>query len=193
MWKWIVGVALLIVVVIGGTCWYAFHTLTSGGNATSVTIGATPDHVFAMLADRDSMRIWMAADSRPGSGHGILAVGDTARVDSTTRQVRNGMPARTAWIVSAIVPGQLLVTEVRDTLKRLQFERRDSVAAVGDSAILVSAFELPGIDSIRTARGDTSSAVGTFEKIIVSAFRLRAEGENQTLKTHVEGKPVAKP
>ncbi len=193
MWKWIVGAALLIVVVLGGTCWYAFHKLTSGGNATSVTIGATPGHVFAMLSDRDSMKLWMATDSRPGSGHGVLAVGDTARVETTTRQPRNGLPARIAWVVSEIVPGQLLVTEVRDTLKRLQFERRDSVAALGDSTVLVSAFALPGIDSLRTARGDTSSTVGTFEKIIESAFRLRAEGENQTLKTHVEGKQAAKP
>jgi uncharacterized protein YndB with AHSA1/START domain len=190
MWKWIVGVALLVVVVVGGTCWYAFHKLTSGGSVSTVTIGGSPAHVFAMLADRDSMSLWLEKGTRSASGQGMLAVGDTAWVDSSSHTGRNGELQRMAWMVTEMVPGQLLVTEVRDTASRMAFVRRDSLAAAGDSTILTSSFSMPGLDSIRLARGDTSRAATTLEKIMLSAFRLRADLENGEIKSHIEGKPA---
>ncbi len=191
MWKWIVGAALLIVVVVIGTCWYGVRQLLSGGNQTSVTIAATPEHVFAMIADRDSMPVWMEKSSRPGSGHGMLAVGDTARVDSTARMGRSGVPQRMAWTVSLIDPEKLLVTEVHDTAGRLAFVRRDSIAGVGDSTMLITVFTMPAMDSIRRAQADTGGSRQTVERLIGSALRLRAEGENTLLKNYLEGKPAA--
>ena len=191
MWKWIVGVALVVVVVVGGTCWYAFRQFTSGGSVSSVTISGPPDHVFALLTDRDSMASWMTSGSRPAGGHGVLAVGDTARVDSSSRTSRSGVPQRMAWIVDTMVPGRLLVTDVRDSMSQVAFVRRDSLVPMGDSTTLITSFAMPGLDSVRLARGDTNRSGSTVEKILLSAFRIRADEENRNIKSHIEGKPAS--
>jgi len=191
MWKWIVGAALLVVVVIGGTCWYGVHKLLQGGSAATVTLAATPDHVFALIADRDSMLLWMDKGSRPSNGHGLLAVGDTARVDSGSANGRNGMPRQSAWVVREVVPGKLLASAILDSASRVAFMRRDSVVAAGDSTTLISTFSMPGIDSLRVARGDTSRAAATVSRLLLSTLRLRAEMDDNSLQAYLGRKPAA--
>lgn len=194
MWKWIVGGALVIVVLLAATCWIGYKKLTSGGDSARVAIAATPDRVFISLADPDSMAMWMAAGSKiAASHHGILAIGDTLHVET-------GTPGRShqqyTWIVRDISPGKLLALDMRaDTSGNVFATRRDSLVAIGDSTIITSTIGSPMIESMRTRRGDTGGKVGGAllnfgSKMLISAFRVLSEHELKRLKARLEGRPM---
>ncbi|MGH7592777.1 MAG: SRPBCC family protein [Gemmatimonadales bacterium] len=194
MWKWIVGVALFLVVLLVGTCWLGYRKLTSGGASATVAIAATPDRVFASLADPDSMAVWMATGSTVTSvHHGVVTVGDTLHIETgTSGRARQ----QYTWIVSAVTPGQLLVLDMRvDTSKRVFATRRDSLVTAGDSTMVITTIASPMIDSMRTQRGDTSGKVGGAlldfgSKVVISAFRVMSERDLERLKARLEGRPM---
>jgi uncharacterized protein YndB with AHSA1/START domain len=193
MWKWIVGAAAVILVLLIGTCWYGYRKLTAGGDTASVAIAASPERVFASLADPDSMAAWMGAGSRvTAPHHGLLAVGDTLRVetaaDSRSRQ-------QYIWIVNDVMPDRLLVLQMRSDTGGVFATRRDSLVPRGDSTIIYSTIASPMIDSMRTQRGDTGSrmrgALLNFgSKVLISAFRLASENELKHLKARLEAHEV---
>lgn len=194
MWKWIVGSALVIVVLLAVTCWLGYKKLTEGGDSATVAIAATPDRVFTSLADPDSMAVWMAAGSKIGAPHhGLLTVGDTLHVET-------GTPGRLrqqyTWTVSEVTPGRLLVVQMRaDTSGNVFATRRDSLVAAGDSTIIISTIASPMIDSMLTRRGDTGGKVGGAllnfgSKMLISAFRVVSEHELKRLKARLEGQPM---
>lgn len=157
MWKWIVGGAAVIVVLLIGTCWYGYKKLTAGGDSVTVAIAAAPDRVFASLSNPDSMALWMGDRSKViAPHHGMLSVGDTLHIQT-------GAPGRSAqqyiWIVNAVTPGQLLALEMRSDTGGVFATRRDSLIGRGDSTIIVSTIAAPMIDSMRTMRGDTGGKV----------------------------------
>ena len=89
MWKWIAGSVLLVIVLLAGTCYYGYRKLTDGGGATVVMIGATPERVYASIADPDSLATWVDVGSTvTSSRHGLLEVGDSF----TIRRSRRGAP-----------------------------------------------------------------------------------------------------
>ena len=194
MWKWIVGAALVIVVLLVGTCWYGYRKLTSGGSSAVVAIAATPERVFASLADPDSMRAWMAPGSVIGaSHHGPVVAGDTIHIET-------GSPGRSqqryTWTISEVEPGRVLAVQMRvDTSGNIFATRRDSLVGHGDSTIVISTIGSPMIDSMRTIRGDTGGKVGGAlldfgSKMLISAFRVLSERELGRLKAHLEGHPM---
>lgn len=193
MWKWIVGAALVLVVLLAATCWYGYKKLTAGGASATVAIAATPDRVFASLANPDSMALWMSdGSSIAASHHGILTVGDTLHIE-------RGTPGRAhqqyTWTVSEVIPGHLLVVQMRADTSGVFASRRDSLFAEGDSTIIVSTIASPMIDSMRTRRGDTGGKVGGAlldfgSKMLISAFRIVSEEELKHLKTRIEGHAV---
>lgn len=193
MWKWIVGAAALIAVLLVVTCWYGYKKLTAGGDSAVVAIAATPERVFASLADPDSMAVWMGAGSKISAPHhGLLTAGDTLRVET-------GTPGRSyqqyIWIVSAVTPGRLLVLQMRSDTSGVFATRRDSLVASGDSTIIISTIASPMIDSMRTLRGDTGGRVGGAllnfgSKVLISAFRVVSEHELKRLKARLEGQPM---
>ena len=67
MWKWIVGVLLVVVVALAGTGWYGYKKLTSGGDSAVVAVAATPERVSAAPPAPDPLQQW-AGEGRPGSG-----------------------------------------------------------------------------------------------------------------------------
>ena len=193
MWKWIVGAAALIVVLLVGTCWYGYKKLTAGGDSAVVAIAATPERVFASLADPDSMAVWMGAGSKISAPHqGLLTAGATLRVET-------GTPGRSyqqyIWIVSAVTPDRLLVLQMRSDTSGVFATRRDSLVASGDSTIIISTIASPMIDSMRTLRGDTGGKVGGAllnfgSKVLISTFRFLSERELKRLKARLEGQPM---
>ena len=194
MWKWIVGAAAVIVVLVIGFGWYGYRKLTSGGDSATVAIAASPERVFASLADPDSMAVWMGNDSRvTAPHHGLLAVGDTLRVES-------GSGGRShqqyIWIVNEVTPDRLLVLQMRSDTGGVFATRRDSLVPRGDSTIIISTIASPMIDSMRTQRGDTGGRVGGVllnfgSKVLISAFRLVSENELKHLKARLEGHEVS--
>ncbi len=197
MWKWIVGALLVLVVAIAGFCYVAIKKITAGGDAVTVTVAATPERVFAALADPDSMQAWMMPGTLVGASHrGIVAVGDTLHVE--TAGVGGRGHQQFTWLVRAVTPGQLLVIEMRDSTGVTAFTaRRDSLMVSGDSTRIVSTIASPMMDSLKTERGDTGGKTGGAmlnfaSKMLVSAFRLQSEAELRQLKAHLEEKPAAK-
>lgn len=198
MWKWIVG-GLLAVVVIGFVgCYVLVKHFASGGDSTSITVAASADRVFASLADADSMSVLMGKGTHVSAAHhGLVAVGDTLRVETGPQSATGGQ--RYTWIVSELVPGRLLVLEMRnDSSGQVFATRRDSLAPTGDSTLVVSTIASPIIDSLKTERGDTGRKMGGAllnftSKVVIAGFRLAAEEELRQLKRHVEAplKPAA--
>lgn len=194
MWKWIVGGALVIVVLLAATCWFGYKKLTSGGDSATVAIAATPDRVFASLADPDSMAVWMTAGTQvTAPRHGVLAAGDTLHVETSSPGRSH---QRYTWIVSEVAPGRLLALQMRaDTSSSVFATRRDSLVAAGDSTIIISTIASPMIDSLRTRRGDTGGKVGGAlldfgSKMLISAFRIVSEHDLKRLKARLEGQPM---
>ena len=196
MWKWIVGAVLVLVVVLAGFCYVAVKQFTSGGDTVAVTVAATPDRVFAALADPDSMETWMMSGSLVTASHrGPVVAGDTLHVETGARGARTHQLF--TWIVGEVTPGRLLVLEMRDSTSTMVFAtRRDSLATSGDSTTIVSTIASPMMDSIKTERGDTGGRVGGAildlgSKLLVSGFRKSSELELRQLKAHLERKPAA--
>lgn len=194
MWKWIVGALLLLVVALAATCYIGYRRLTGGGDSATVAVAASPDRVWASLADPDSMSIWMTAGSKvAASHHGIVAVGDTLHIETTARSSRQ---QNFTWTVSDVTPGRLLVLQMRnDSSGQVLATRRDSLVATGDSTLVVSTIGSPMIDSIRDERGDSGGKLGGAmldfsSKMLVSAFRLLSEHDLRRLKARLEGKPM---
>jgi len=186
MWKWIVGAVLVVIVVLAGTCYYAVKKFGESGNSTQVAIGARQERVFSAMADADSMAAWMPPGAITLHGHGQFKPGDTLEVSSGKRPEDS-----IGWIVTEVKAPYLVVLEVRgDSSNRAGLLRRDSLATVGDSTIVTSTFTSPAMDSLRAARGDTSSRGSFFERAFTSLMRVIAEGQLQRLKAHIEGTPL---
>src|SRR6185436_18324022 len=89
MWRWIVGILMLIVVALMVTCYAGYRRLTGGGDAVGTWIRADSARVFALLTDRDSILEWLPVGTTVmPAGRGQLRPGDSVRVAAPTRGVR---------------------------------------------------------------------------------------------------------
>lgn len=194
MWKWIVGALLVLVVALAATCYIGYRKLMGGGDSVTVAVAASPDRVWASLANSDSMSIWMAVGSKvTASRHGIVAVGDTLHIEMMSRGSKQ---QNYTWTVSDVTPGRLLVLQMRnDSSRQIFATRRDSLVGAGDSTLVVSTIGSPVIDSMRNERGDSGGKLGGAvldfgSKMLVSVFRLMSEQDLRRLKARLEGKPM---
>lgn len=200
MLKWILGALALIVIAVGGTCFYGYRQLTSGGDTITMTMAATPERLFASLATPDSMALWLSSSEVLGPfGKGVLAVGDTLRFKGTGRGADSTAGVRVSgdWVVREVGAPYLLVMEMRaDSAGRRQviLMRRDSLVAAGDSTTLITSFNAPLLDSLQVATRDSSkvgsSILGGATKMMIGAMRLGTEQELQRLKARVEGRAM---
>ena len=115
MWKWIIGAVVLVVLLIGSGVWYGLRKMTQFANGDStvvMTIGGTPDRVFASLASGDSIGDWMVGGRVRPSRSGPLRKGDTLYVDSRSGRSERlkGADADStvvrnmSWVVGEVVP-----------------------------------------------------------------------------------------
>ena len=79
MLKWILGGLAVLVLVLGGTCWYGYKQVTAGGDSAEVAIAGDQARVYAAMVNTDSMARWMGADVNITPAGRDLAVGDTLR------------------------------------------------------------------------------------------------------------------
>lgn len=192
MWKWIAGGVLFLVVLLAGTCYYGYRKFTEGGGATVVMIGATPDRVYASIADPDSLSTWVDVGSTvTSSRHGLLEVGDSFTiVRPPIKAGRAGESAR--YRVLTVNPGHALEVQlVNDTLTRVaRITRHDSLSVANDSTRLSVTYVAETLDSTRISVRDSgkgsSAMLGFAEKMIVAAMRLATEQDLQRLKVRVE-------
>lgn len=202
MLKWILGALALIVIAVGGTCFYGYRQLTSGGDTITMTMAATPERIFASLATPDSMALWLSSSEVLGPfGKGLLAVGDTLRFKGTRRGADSTSGVRVSgdWVVREVRAPYLIVLEMRaDSADRrhVLLLRRDSLVATGDSTTLVTTFTAPLLDSLQATTRDSSkvgsSILGGATKMMIGAMRLGTEQELKRLKARVEGQAIPK-
>lgn len=195
MLRWLGGFVLLVVLLIASGMWYGYRKLTSfaGGDGPATTvIGASVERVFASLADGDSIPDWMGISGtvRP-SRHGRLRPGDTL---SVTPQDSSDTRQPMSWIVAEVTPGKLLVLQMRnDSLGVIAATRRYALEARGDSAAILTTVASPMIDSVRTARRDSTAGgamLNFTSKLMLSAMRMQSQVELMQLKARIEGRPL---
>ena len=197
MWKWIGGGLAVLALILASTCYYGYKQMTAAGGTLTMTIGGSPERVFASLATPDSMAAWVASAkvTRP-IGKGMLVAGDTLVLDDPGRRI-GGSRQNMDWVVREIVAPYLLVLEMRPDTGKVNSTlmlRRDSLVAKGDSTMLVTTFSTPFMDSVGTATADSSRMGGAIvagaSKVMVGALRLVHEADLKRLKARVEGKTL---
>jgi uncharacterized protein YndB with AHSA1/START domain len=189
MWKWILGAVVLIVLLIGSGMWYGLRkmsALASGDSTATLTIGATPDRVFASLANGDSIGDWMVSGRVRPSRNGLLRRGDTLYVE----QRDSARAGRMAWVVTDVSPGKAFSLQLEgDSLNIAAISRRYTILAQGDSAVVFSTVTSPMMDSVRRveAGGSNSSMMAFASKMMLGAMRMQNGLELKQLKARIEG------
>jgi uncharacterized protein YndB with AHSA1/START domain len=189
--KWILGIVLVIIVAVMGTCWYGYKKITAGGGTAAVTVATTPERAWHYFTMPDSFRVWQDSSTTVRfSSDSTLAVGDTVWLQSreqaatTTRQ-------RMMWVLERAEAPRLLVWAARDDSSKVEIVRRtDSLVAVGDSVRLVSSFTSPAMDSIRvndSVGGMGGRLLSGAGKMAAGAMRMLAERDLARLKARLEG------
>lgn len=182
MLKWVGGCLAVVVVLVIGGAWFALHTmrasLTADGS-TRVAIRATPQRVFASLADGDSAKTWMAqGNTVTTSRRGRFQPGDSIRI--ALRASLGLKPEPMIWEVMEVVPDQRLVLRLRSSSARGQMAiRRDSLVAAGDSTIVLSRLTSTLPDSARSS---------TAAEMMMSMFQMQSKLELESLKARLEGR-----
>lgn len=191
MWKWIAGGAAVLLLLVAGTCYWGLKKFSESGGSSVVMIGASPDRVFASLADPDSLTTWVDVGSMVASSrHGLLQPGDSFRIARPARKAGAGGDI-TTWQVVASVPGRSLTLRmVNDSLGKVALiSRYDSLSVVGDSTRLSTTYGAEILDSTRRSTRDSSkgesAVLGFAQKLIIAAMRLATEQDLQRLKARV--------
>ncbi len=189
MLKWILILCGVIMLAVLGTCFWGYKQITSGGPTAAVMVAMTPERAWSWLSSRDSLQA--VADTGHTvvvSGNGMLEVGDSLTVRSSTR-VSTGASTDIVWVVSKVdAPRMRTFTTREDPTKPGSMERIDSVAQVGDSVRISSTFV---IGSLTGTAGDSMGKVsgamlGSAAKVMVGAMRHLAQDDLNRLKDRFE-------
>lgn len=184
MWKWIGGILLLVIVLVMGAAWWGYQKVASSfspDGSVRVAIAATPARVFTSLSDADSAATWMAGGSTVFTGkHGTFVPGDSIRIEMRSVGGMRGRPV--TWKVAEVVPGQAIAWQLASPDPKHKFTavRRDSIAQLGDSTVVVSKVT------------STTPATGTSEQMVLSMFKVQSKLELMSLKARIEGRATTR-
>ena len=213
MWTWIVGALVLVVLLIGSGIWYGFRKmsqLASGDSTVTMTMGATPERVFASLASGDSIGAWMVSGKVRPTRSGLLRKGDTLYVDDSGERMKVGNDSSAvksstrsmAWVVGDVTPGKSFALELlADTMTMVAVWRRYTILGQGDSTVVFSTVTSPMMDSVRRSEvakeGKNSTMMDFATKMMLGVMRMQNQVELKQLKARVEGTqafdPAARP
>jgi uncharacterized protein YndB with AHSA1/START domain len=194
MLKWIASGCLVIIVIVAGVSYYGYRQMSKVANQPPMTVSmaATPERVFASLANLDSLSTWRSSTPVVTPGRrGMLVVGDTlrerTRSDSTT--------PLDLWVVDSVVPNQLLgMRTLYSAGVPFTAIRRDVLVAAGDSTQVTTTMEIVLSDTLRSqARGAAGSVMGAATKMMASGMRVASERDLKRLKDRIEGRAVVRP
>jgi uncharacterized protein YndB with AHSA1/START domain len=186
--KWIVGILLALVLLVAGSCWFTYRRLASGGNVASVTVAATPDHVWRLLTVPDSLRTWYDTSSvLTTSADSALQVGDTLALSS-----RGAEPSATSFrlvLTRAEAPTLLVWDMVSDSGGPgvVLLRRTDSIVALGDSVRIVSVMATPTIDSVTDSLGGLGRRLANAGgRMAAGGFRMMAQHQLELLRERLQ-------
>jgi hypothetical protein len=195
MLKWIGGGCLVIALIVGVLLYASFKKMSEiadKGPVATVMIGASPNRVFASLANTDSFSTWQLAAPERTSRKGMLMSGDTIFMATRDSQPRG------VWIVDTLIANQLIALRMVSLENgKALFRRRDSLSAVGDSTLVTSTAVMMAMDSLVAANGRPGGVTGGIMDFSVrmgtAGMRMQAEQELGRLKRRIEGTPAARP
>jgi uncharacterized protein YndB with AHSA1/START domain len=182
MLKWVVGIVLALVLLVAGSCWYTYRNLTREGTVATVTVRATPEHVWALLTEPDSIRSWYdTAATVSFSTDSTLAVGDSIILRSTgSTRPGSGL----VMVLDRAERPSLLVWGMRgDSVERVILERTDSIVAQGDSVRIVSVSSTPAITAMTDSLGGFSRRlVGAGSRMAAGGMRMMVQRQLEALR-----------
>jgi uncharacterized protein YndB with AHSA1/START domain len=199
MWKWIGGCFLVCVVCIGIAAFWGFRKvkgLMDRPSVATVMIAATPERVFASMANADSLSTWMTTGSVV-QHKGPLVVGDSFVLGGSQMRTSNAKGQSMTWTVVEIKAPTLIVYSIRSDTSTSEFARlRDSLVARGDSTEVIATYTMP--DSMPLGPGGEKKvappALQSVFKLMLVGFTEMEKIQLGQLKERIEGKAVeAKP
>ena len=179
MWKWLGGCLLIVIVLIAGGTWWGFQKMQNSiapDGSVRVMIAAPSPRVFELLSNADSIGGWMAGGNAVFTNkHGTFIPGDSIRIGMRMRVGPRNEDM--TWRITQVVPGQVVARQLVSPDPRHKFvaDRRDSVAQMGDSTLVVSITTMPAPVSTETS-----------SLFALSMFRVQSKIELMALKGHVE-------
>jgi hypothetical protein len=190
MWRWILGIIVIVILGLVGTCYAGYRRLTSGDNIVTTPVPYDARHAFALLSDRDSLIEWLPdGTTATPAGHGALRVGDTIRVAAPARRNVSTGRAVQVWVVREVKAPAVIAIEGIEFdpggLPHTGFTRRDSIVAAGDSSHIVSTFVgfplLSQSESAASGSAVTASLLGAADRVRLGAARMMWQGQLQRL------------
>jgi uncharacterized protein YndB with AHSA1/START domain len=188
MWKWLGGCAIVVVVLFVFLFWWSLRAIrnsTEPDGSVAVSIGASPERVFASMSSGDSIATWMAQGNTViTSRRDRLQPGDVLRIRI------QGMPRDAMrWQVAEVVPNVRLVLQLSDSTGRAVAIRRDSLSAHGDSTRVSSRLLSPllGTAPPDSPEAGSDAIVDMTSSLILSMFRMQSRLELTRLKERIEG------
>jgi uncharacterized protein YndB with AHSA1/START domain len=186
MLKWLGGCLVIVIVLIGVGSWYAMRTIRQSlepDGSARVTIAASPQRIYSSLSNGDSAATWRATGNAvTASRRGPFSIGDSIRIEMKGSLGVGQRPI--VWHVRELKPDQVVAMDLMNEAGTHAIAmRRDSLAANGDSTVVISAIYPMLPDSVQ-ARG------GVAGDMMMSMFRMQSKLELQSLKARIEGRPL---
>ena len=195
MLKWLVVGCVVIILVVGIVAYAGYQQVTKiaeQGPTVSVAIAATPERVFASMANADSLSSWfMPGTSLRTTRKGSLVAGDSIFITSARG---DSMP--TAWVIDTLVPNQVIASHWTTLRNGIVIQRRrDSLSMQGDSTVVISTVRSTVTDSMASARSRSGGVTGGLLDMSATfgtaGARMQTEQDLRRLKSRIEGpKPV---
>jgi hypothetical protein len=191
MWKWVASFMVLIIVAMMGTCYLGYRSLARAGDTVTLTAAGAPAHVFALLADRDSIASWLPLGTQLSpSARGMVKPGDTLRVSTPGAPGDTSKHQRQVWVVrEVIVPSLLAMDGIEfgaSGTPHVGLSRRDSLVTAGDSTTIVSTFRIfPTV-----IEGDTSrmaaATLRAADHLRLGAAKAQWRAQLKRIASHLE-------
>lgn len=177
---------MIVIVLIGVGSWYAMRTIRQSlepDGSARVTIAASPQRIYSSLSNGDSAATWRATGNAvTASRRGPFSIGDSIRIEMKGSLGVGQRPI--VWHVRELKPDQVVAMDLMNEAGTHAIAmRRDSLAANGDSTVVISAIYPMLPDSVQ-ARG------GVAGDMMMSMFRMQSKLELQSLKARIEGRPL---
>lgn len=189
MLKWIAGIALGLVLLVIGTCWYGYSKITGGGDTATVHVAVSAERGWAYISDPDSMAIWYESSAAiTPRGSGPLAPGDTLRIRSSGSTP--GTTQETAWLVESVdAPRRISYATMGDSTTPILRREDAIIPATGDSVAITSRIMLPDFSaSVGDSAGrGTERMLEATGKIMTAAMRIAEQQRLERLKKYLEG------
>ena len=190
MWKWIAAIVAFVILALVGTCYAGYRKLANTGDTVAVTVPGSPERVFAMLSDHDSLTAWLPSGAElVANEHGPIRTGDTIRISTPGLPGDTSRRQRQMWVVREMLPPVTMEVEGIEPsatgVLRVALARRDSLASTGDSTRIWSTFQVfPSSVSDNPSRM-AAATLRTADRLRLAAAKAQWRAQLRRLSAHL--------